>query len=214
MTRRTIIPRLALAFLLGAIGWAGITGTASAGGPTSVLITVPESGRAGALHIANPKYDRLYAAVGTEPTGDPEPPSGVSPGQDDVRLTWLIHDVQVWRIDRVHLTDQDGIWVETVVEPSGGGELFDQPSRWHRPADGPALKLVLVSTGLMAADSAPSESANPDNPPPVTAASSTPGQTAVPLVAAAGGGLVVGAVGSLLLRRRPAADHPRVTLSG
>ena len=52
-----------------------------------------------------------------------------------MRLTWLIHDMQIWRIDTVHLTGQDGIWVETVVELSGDGDVFDQPARWHRPQD-------------------------------------------------------------------------------
>ena len=58
--------------LLGAIGWAGVAATAYAGGPTSVLMTNPGDGRASALYIANPDYDRLYAAVGDEASGDLE----------------------------------------------------------------------------------------------------------------------------------------------
>jgi hypothetical protein len=209
MLRRTLL--VLLTALLGVTGWAWTAGSAYAGGPTSVLMTNPASGRAGALHVANPDYDRLYAAVGTEATGDPAPPSGLRSGGEEVRLTWLIHDMRVWRIDRVHLTGQDGIWVETVVEPNGAGDLLARPSRWHRPADERALKLLLVDTGLMSAESDP---ANPDSPSAVTAASSTSGRSVAPIIAAAGGGLVVGAVGSLLLRRRPAVDRPRVTLSG
>jgi hypothetical protein len=108
MLRRILL--VLLTALLGVTGWAWTAGSAYAGGPTSVLMTIPASGRAGALHVANPDYDRLYAAVGTEATGDPAPPSGLRSGGEEVRLTWLIHDMRVWRIDRVHLTGQDGIW--------------------------------------------------------------------------------------------------------
>jgi hypothetical protein len=194
--------------LLGAMGWAGVTLTAHAGGPTSVLMTNPESGRASALHIANANYDRLFAAVG-EATGDLQPPSGMRSGEEEVRLTWLIHDMRIWRIDRVHLTRHDGIWLETVTELTGEGDPFDQPSRWHHAKDDQALTALLADAGLLGADSAPTNPSSPD----VTAASA-PAQPVLPIVAAALGGLAVGVVSSLLLRRRPATDRPRVTLSG
>jgi hypothetical protein len=213
MTRRTRTLFL-LALLLGTIGWAGIATTAYAGGPTSVLMTNPGAGRASALYFADPDYDRLRAAVGDSATGDPAPPSGVRSGEEEVRLTWLIHDMRIWRIDRVHLTRQDGIWVETVVEPNGDGDVFDRPSRWHRANDEQTLTLLLASAGLVSVDSTPSDPSNPNDPSRVTAASSPPSPAVVPIVAAAAGGLVIGAVGSLLLRRRPAVDRPRVTLSG
>jgi hypothetical protein len=209
MTRRSTLLRLLLAMLLGAIGCAIATSTAHAGGPTSVLMTSPESGRASALHIANPDYDRLYEAVGDDVRGEQARPSGVSSGGEEVRLTWLIHDVQVWRVDRVHLTRQDGIWVETVTELTGAGHPFEQPSRWHRAKNDQALTALLANAGLLGADSAPANPSDPD----VTAASA-PAQPVLPIVAAAVGGLAVGVVGSLLLRRRPAVDRPRVTLSG
>ena len=208
MTRRIILLRLLLAMLLGAIGWAGTTSTAHAGGPTSVLMTNPESGRASALHIANANYDRLFTAVG-EATGDLQPPSGMRSGEEEVRLTWLIHDMRIWRIDRVHLTRHDGIWLETVTELTGEGDPFDQPSRWHRAKDDQALTALLADAGLLGADSAPTNPSSPD----VTAASA-PAQPVLPIVAAALGGLAVAVVSSLLLRRRPATDRPRVTLSG
>ena len=210
MTRRTPTLILLVALLLGVIGWAGSATTASAGGPTSVLLTNPESGRASALHIANANYDRLFEAVGGEATGELQPPSGVRSGEEEVRLTWLIHDMRVWRIDRVHLTRQDGVWVETVTELTGEGDPFDQPSRWHRAKDDQALTALLANAGLLAADSAPSNPTSPD----VTAASSAPTRLVTLIVAAGLGGLVTGAVGSLLLRRRPVVDRPRVTLSG
>ena len=212
MTRRLII--LLVAMLLGTIGWASATSTAAAGGPTSVLLTNHKLGRASALHITNADYDRLYAAVGGEVTGDPEAPiSGY--GGEEVRLTWLIHDVQIWRIDRVHLSPDHGIWVETVTELRAKGHPFEQPSRWHRPSDGQALTALFSKAGLLGADPAPSTTSNQDGSSPVTAASSAPGQPVLPIAAAALGGLVVGVVGSFVLRRRPpAVDRPRATLDG
>jgi len=214
VTRRTIILPLLLAMLLGAISWASATTTAHAGGPTSVLMTNPESGRASALHVANADYMRLYAAVGQEPTGEANPPSGLRSGSEEVRLTWLIHDMQVWRIDRVHLTRHDGIWIETVTAPTGDRDVFDQPSSWHRSKNDQALTTLLADARLLGtADSAPSSPSNLDDS-RGTAASSAPTQPVALIVAIAVGGLVIGAVGSLLLRRRPAVDRPRVTISG
>jgi hypothetical protein len=207
MLRRILL--VLLTALLGLTGWVGTAGSAYAGGPTSVLMSNPGLGRATALHIANADYDRLYAAVG-EPTGDPEPPSGLSLGGEEVRLTWLIHDVRVWRIDRVHLTRNDGIWLETVTALTGDGHPFDQPARWHRATNDQALTALLSQAGLLGADSVPSSASSPD----ATAATSVPARPVLPIIVAAVGGLAVGAVGSLLLRRRPVVDRPRVTLSG
>jgi hypothetical protein len=213
MTRRAILVPILVAMLLGAIGWAGSAATAYAGGPTSVLLTNPEDGRARALYITNPDYGRLEAAVGDEAAGT-SAPSGLRTGEEEVRLTWLIHDMQIWRIDRVYLTRQDGIWVETIVETTGDGDVFGRPSRWHRAHDEQALTSLLASAGLVGTDSVPSNPSNPNLPSGVTDASAPPSRAVVPIVAAALGGLVIGAAGSLLLRRRPAVDQPRVTLSG
>jgi hypothetical protein len=213
MSRRTIILPFLLTMLLGAIGWASVTTTAHAGGPTSVLMTNPGMGRASALHVDNADYGRLYAAVGEDVKGDLEPPSGAGSGEE-VRLTWLIHDMQIWRIDRVHVTSQDGIWLETVIDLTDSGDVFDRPARWHRPKDEKELTAMLAAAGLLGTVPAPSSTSHPDDT-GITAASSATSRPAAPIVAAAVGGLVVGAAGSLLiLRRRPAAERPQVTLSG
>ena len=52
-----------------------------------------------------------------------------------MRLTWLIHDMQIWRIDRIHLTSADGMWIETVVDRAGEGRMLERPAHWHRAAD-------------------------------------------------------------------------------
>jgi hypothetical protein len=152
--------------------------------------------------------------VGEEATGDANPPDGLNPGAgQELRLTWLIHDMQIWRIDRVHLTSQDGIWLETVIDLTDSGDVFDRPARWHRPQDEKALTAMLAAAGLLGTAPAPSGTPHSDDS-DITVASSATSQPVAPVVAAAVGGLVVGAVGSQLLRRRRAVDRPRVTLSG
>jgi hypothetical protein len=206
MTRRTPILLTLVALLLGAIGWASTTPTAHAGGPTSVLLTNPALERATARYVTDPDYDRLSAAVGEGSTGDVKPPSTNNSnfGENEVRLTWLIHDMNIWRIDRVHLTRNDGIWVETVADLTGDRDLFDRPARWHRPGDEKALTTLLTGAGLLGADQAPSgPTISQDTSSATTAASPAPSQPVAPIVGGAIGGLVVGVAGSLLLRRRP-----------
>jgi hypothetical protein len=225
MTRHTRTLFL-LALLLGAIGWASNATTASAGGPTSVLLTNPGAERANALYVGNQNYDRLLDAVGTEARGDSKRPPGVASDDDDaVRLTWLVHDTRVWRIDTVHLTSDDGIWVGTYVDLTGDGDLYDQPARWYRPKDDKALTKLLTRLGLLGTDAEPSTAPSKAPPPSLApgpaesaataaAASSTPGQP-LPVVLAAGlGGLIIGTVGTLLLRRPRNGTVPRVTPSG
>jgi hypothetical protein len=208
------------------MGWAGSATTASAGGSTTVLLTNSGAGRANALYLDNPDYDRLLAAVGSEARGDPERPPGMaSDGHDAVRLIWLAHEIHVWRVDTVHLTDDDGMWVETFVDLTGDGDLFDEPGRWYRPADDKALTKLLGRLGMLGTgaepSAAPSKAAPPsaapspsESPAPAAVASSTPGQP-LPIVLAAGlGGLMIGTVGTLLLRRPRNDTVPRVTQSG
>jgi hypothetical protein len=219
MTRRRTVLPLLVAILLGAIGWTLSGPAAYAGGPTSVLMTNPGLGRASALHIENPNYDRLSAAVGDDvATDDLGAPGGLNPGAgQELRLTWLIHDMQIWRIDRLHLTGHDGIWVETVEDLTATGDVFDRPARWHRPKDDRTLVALLTDAGLLGADPAPSSPISPDataKAAPTTVTSATPTQPAAAIVGAALGGLAVGTAGSLLLRRRRTVDRPKVTLTG
>jgi hypothetical protein len=221
MTRRRTVLPLLVALLLGAIGWTFTSSAAHAGGPTSVLMTNPGLGRASALHVENPDYARLSAAVGDDvATGDLGAPGGLNPGAgQELRLTWLIHDMQIWRIDRLHLTGHDGIWVETIEDLTASGDVFDRPARWHRPKDDRTLVALLADAGLLGTDPTPSSPASPDSTAdataaPTTATSATPSQPAGAIVGAAIGGLAVGAAGSLLFRRRRTVDGPKVTLTG
>ena len=82
--------------------WAliGLPGAAQAkGGPTSVLITDPGSGRATALYYTSPDYAELTRLLesdfnlGTKSAGTRD--------AETYNLTWMIHDVQPWRMDSV-----------------------------------------------------------------------------------------------------------------
>jgi len=72
---------------------------ASAGGPTSVMITDPASGRATALYYTDSCYAEIEALLAAGETVEGEPPGrrgGV------VNLTWMVHDVEPWRSQQLY----------------------------------------------------------------------------------------------------------------
>ena len=220
LVRRTT--RLAVLIgLLAAVSWFAAAQSASAGGPTSVLLANPQTGRVAALYHTDTAYDRLAGAVGAfaAVTGSTTKPGAVTDDfTGEIRLTWLIHDMSIWRIDRVHATTEDGMWVQTVVR-TDGGDMFDQPGTWHRPADPKALTAALQDAGLLtpgvddsssiASRAESGHAAGIDAPMP-TAASPNGGLiTAVAVV-----GLLVGAAGATLLRRSAAGPKDQSVSSG
>lgn len=120
-------------------------GVAWAGGPTSVLLVSPDSQRATALYTSDPSYHRLMTLLGGEaPTGAAA--GDASPGGSRyVTVTWLIHDVTVWRTDRIALDTPDGAWVVTQMTQPGGQ---DPDAVRHRPTDPDALRSLLSGLGL------------------------------------------------------------------
>jgi hypothetical protein len=206
--------RVLLALLLALFAGGVAAPTAYAGGPTSVLMSNPDQQRAAAAYYSDALYEELADAVGEGPTGANAAPDGLAAGGgEDVRLTWLIHDVQIWRIDRIHLTSANGMWIETVVD-LGERNVWDAPAHWHRPADESALVAALSTAGLLgdsgpAPTEAPAAGTEAAVPAPV---SPVPG-----LAVAALAGLVLGVAGTLVgvrTRLRTLVDAPRVTLSG
>jgi len=221
--------RLLLALLVGFLA-AGVAPplSAHAGGPTSVLMSNPNQQRVGAAYYSDQAYSVLTAAVGEGQTGPDAPPAGLATGGgEDVRLTWLIHDVQIWRVDRIHLSSADGMWIETVVDLSDKG-IFDVPAHWHRPADQAALVAVLSGAGLLGdSGSVPADQPAPvdepapevDQPAPAAeAAAPTPTAILPKVLLAALAGLVLGVAGTLVgvrgRPRTPVDPAPRVSLSG
>jgi hypothetical protein len=221
-----------LTALLGLTGWACAAGSAYAGGPTSVLLANTGRARVHALYTTDSTYHRLLAAVGDAEVGDSTEPSWVPEDvKDAVTLTWLVHDVTVWRVDSVVLTLDDGIWVGTVVGVTGEGNLNTGPSRGHRAEDDKGLTAVLSAAGLLGerakprgdspTSTAPTSTTPASTAPPPTAdgtsAAATvtaPGQPMLAIVATGLGGLVIGALGALLLLRPRTIRADRVTLTG
>jgi hypothetical protein len=212
--------RALLALLLALLG-VGVAPplAAYAGGPTSVLMVSPNLERAQAAYYSDVLYTELVDGVGDGQVGSAGAPPGVDTnGGEDVRLTWLIHDMQIWRIDRIHLTSADGVWIETVVDRTGDGEMLDQPASWHRAADQDRLLAALSTAGLLG-DSAVAPTSHADSPADEAGATVPSRSMPFPALIAAGlGGLVLGAAGAFVamqVRRRTPAERPeRVTLSG
>src|SRR4051794_8102791 len=122
-------------------------GTAWAGGPTSVLLASPQTDRAAALYTTDPAYQQLSDLLGEEPQADPAPPP-TDTGSTYVTVTWLVHDVTIWRIDRAFLDTTSGPWVLTQTADGTTGDVSTDlwPGQhggpgaiWHRPGDPAAL---------------------------------------------------------------------------
>lgn len=129
-----------------------VAGPAQAGGPTSVLLVVPGAGQTASLYTGDPDYDSLARTVGAfSDTGTAGKVDGsptdhtFGPG---VTLTWLIHDVSVWRVDRVYLDAKGGPWISTQVDSTGTGNIWDKPPVWHTAVDAKLLAALLHRLGV------------------------------------------------------------------
>lgn len=202
---------------------------AAAGGPTSLLIVNPASERTSSAHAGDARYERLARHVGIDtgagveqPTGGGTPPGGIDQGfGSELRLTWLVHDMSVWRVDRIHL-GKDEVWINTTRA------WGDDPHQefWHRAAEPEKLRAALDETGVLRpasprptiAEPTPADSASG----PVAGSVIVGTGPAAPLTGLGLGllGLACGIGGTLLVRqvrqvrpvRRPRSE--RIVLKG
>jgi hypothetical protein len=127
-----------------AVLWLFAAPAAFAGGPTSVIMVDPGTGKTAAMYTQDIDYGALLGAVGEIPSpvpaGTPDMHGG--PGTSAINITWLVHDVQVWRIDHVFLTGEGGPWIET-FESNGEAIGFDQRGVVHNAANPEALRALL-----------------------------------------------------------------------
>jgi hypothetical protein len=142
--------RLAFVVLLVGIGSLLSTGTASAGGPTSALLVSPGEEYATGLYHSDPEYGLLGELLGEPPTGGTATEAGTGAAEtaaNYVTITWLIHDVTVWRIDRVFLPAEGEplIVTQEVLDSAGNAAT----ARHHRSPDPAALISLLQKLGLI-----------------------------------------------------------------
>ncbi len=215
---------LLVALSLGVLGAASVALAApvAAGGPTSVLLVDPATGRTAALYATDAEYQQLSDLVGTDEVGGGagEQPAGTGDasavaGAGGINVTWLIHDVQVWRVDRIYLEAAGGPWIASQSDLAGNGGIWDAEPTWHRPSSPKELVVLLDTLGIgsqvqpeagsqdVVVTTAPAPPADRPRTPLATTGSPVAG----PLWGA--GGIGVGAalaLGAARLRRRDEAD--------
>ncbi|MFI8530659.1 hypothetical protein ACIGMX_10450 [Streptomyces aquilus] len=203
----------------------GSAGPAAAGGPTSVLIVSPESAETASLYYSDREYGTLERLLGEPGAGAADkPPEADLIAGPQINVTWMVHDVSPWRVDRVYpAADSQAVWIHTAanLDESTNGT-------WHRAQQPKVLRGLLKDLGVMGKASAGDSAV--EYPPPWdtyggdTEATRSPDPTLAASAArssAAGDatdwwwalpGLAVGAGGTLLIRRaaaRQKAEPPR-----
>lgn len=130
---------------------------AKAGGPTSLLLTMPGTERAAGLYYTDPRYAELLELI------ESRAGTGSAPDQRDhvyqpYNLAWLIHDRDVWRFDQVAV-DGDDVYVATTMSDFGSGSDGGESGGWQRVAEGDRL-VELIESVLGAA---PGKASGADN---------------------------------------------------
>ena len=194
-----------------------------AGGPTSVLLVNYETGRSAAALNGSSAYTELQSILGDDnrPAKSVTPPGVVEQSDAGVRLVWLIHDINPWRIDNVHVVGSD-VWVETYLGTSGADPYAQSPI-WHQPARGADLVTSLTALGVLGtgtSDAGGSRARRGCRTGAATDMVSEPSTSGVSWALAtglaAGGVLVGGVLGTVLARRglRPFHIPRRVEAMG
>ncbi|MFJ4783040.1 hypothetical protein [Streptomyces sp. NPDC088794] len=124
-----------------------VASSASAGGPTSVLVTSPASGQATGLYYSDKEYGALEQLLGAAEVGSRDQPAEVNlANARQINVTWMVHDMSPWRVDRVFPVDSGprAVWIHTAAN------MPETPNGyWHR-ADHPAeLRALLKKLGVM-----------------------------------------------------------------
>jgi hypothetical protein len=147
--------------LLAAVGLLVLPGPAAAGGPTSVLITEPGSGKASALHYEQSAYAELERLL---QEGEPVPAPDGRLGSTSYTLTWMIHDVKPWRLQFVHPDGVGGPLVGTQAMTDDGS--MGEDLTWLKIADGETVQQLLEQTLAGAATGVPEAEAEAVAPEP------------------------------------------------
>ncbi|MFI0237070.1 hypothetical protein [Streptomyces sp. NPDC016845] len=135
----------AVAAALAMVLWSGPQ--ALAGGPTSVLVVSPESKQSASLYFSDKEYDALSGLLGAPGKSPEELPPGLGVGAGrQLNVTWLLHDVQPWRMDRVY-PDTPGtkaVWIHTSAKLPRSYDGY-----WHKAENPAELRALLRRLGVM-----------------------------------------------------------------
>ena len=205
--------------------------TAVAGGPTSVLLVSPYSGETASLYTGDEEYVRLSDLL-PQRGGDLEKLQEKPPDLDSIgggiNITWMIHDVTPWRVDRVHpdVPGSRSVWIQTQLTLAPDA-LKPPKEVWHRAEKPDEFRSLLTGLGVMSEHpagtnpaSGPQDSSDDTSAAVPPGADETPATTATAAAGADDGtdwwwaipGLAAGAVLALVLRpfaaRLPVALPP------
>ncbi|MFD3519501.1 hypothetical protein [Streptomyces sp. NPDC058653] len=145
------VRRLAALIVVTGLTWV-FAPSAVAGGPTSVLISSPESRETAALYHTDGEYEALSKELvardmGVLPEGQKKRPSSLdsATGSRQINVTWMIHDVMPWRLDRVYpSSDPSTVWIYTSTDVQAG-----ESGVWHKAKRPAALHALLKRVGVM-----------------------------------------------------------------
>ncbi|MET7482411.1 hypothetical protein [Streptomyces sp. NPDC005538] len=121
---------------------------AAAGGPTSALVTSPQSGQATALYYSDERYGELQELLGPEGEGARDkPPEADLIHARQINVTWLAHDISPYRIDRVFPVESrpQAVWIHTAGDVP---ENVNLNGYWHRAEQPARLRALLKQLGM------------------------------------------------------------------
>jgi hypothetical protein len=162
---RRIVVLLAVLITVAALGAV----PAHAGGPTSVLLSAPP--KLLAVGYDDPRYEELQRVTTGTPSG--ETGFDIHAIGDGVTATWLIHDMEAWRIDVIYPEAPGGPWIARRADTTGRGELPEEPV-WYRPTNPSALLRFLASVRLHGPERSGEQIGGPTKLTPPPSVSSTP----------------------------------------
>lgn len=153
---------------------AGAALPASAGGPTSVLLSAPP--KVVAFGYEDEGYARLQALTDIDVNSHPAGERDEHTEGPFVRALWLIHDMAIWRFDLIYPKAAGGPWIATYESVDGMASLPAKPI-WHRSSDPAALTELLTSLKLVGGEFTGGPVAPPDLMQPSVVPEPTPAVT-------------------------------------
>ncbi|WP_225860575.1 hypothetical protein [Streptomyces triticiradicis] len=200
--------------------------SALAGGPTSVLVVSPESSEGAALYYSDARYCELMRLLGEASSGSRKDPHGLGVADGhQLNVTWLVHDVSAWRVDRVYpdAPRSRDVWINTTTD------MTTMNSYWHKARHPAQVRALFKKLGVLGKAKQRGDGGirpGPWQTPEVTSAAPAPARTPAPAAgpatrtaAATGDGtdwwwaIPGAAAGAVLARiRRPHKGEPRQEL--